>query len=163
MDGAEAAERQVRMWRPGEPYPNALLTSSFCSASGRWELPDNSTGMDAYGTMMAQLDRLSDKSSFYGALQGIILLFMIFRMLHLWNFQDQVWSLFHLLGMSHQARMAMHAPWFVLMSMFLFGAGRHCHQNAVQSFAGPRGVRNRPCSVDGFVCHVQHHRRRKPH
>jgi len=57
---------------------------------GRWELPDDNTGIEEYGEMMYHLDSLSDKVAFYGALQGIIILVMILRMLHLWNFQDQV-------------------------------------------------------------------------
>uniref|UniRef100_A0A061SNM0 Polycystin cation channel PKD1/PKD2 domain-containing protein n=1 Tax=Tetraselmis sp. GSL018 TaxID=582737 RepID=A0A061SNM0_9CHLO len=57
---------------------------------GRWMLPTNETGIREYGDMMARLDRMADWAAFYGAVQGIVVVAMIFWMLHLWNFQDQV-------------------------------------------------------------------------
>ena len=61
---------------------------------GRWKLPDNNTGIEDYGEMIRKIDAIADRSAFYGALQGVIVLAMIFRMLHLWNFQSQVKILF---------------------------------------------------------------------
>ena len=58
--------------------------------AGRWELPNNETGIKDYGDMLAMVDYVSQKMAVYGALQGIIILAMIFQMLHLWKFQSQV-------------------------------------------------------------------------
>ena len=58
--------------------------------AGRWELPTNETGIEDYGEMLAMVDSVSQKMALYGAVQGIVILAMIFRMLHLWNFQSQV-------------------------------------------------------------------------
>uniref|UniRef100_A0A061QSZ8 Polycystin cation channel PKD1/PKD2 domain-containing protein n=1 Tax=Tetraselmis sp. GSL018 TaxID=582737 RepID=A0A061QSZ8_9CHLO len=64
--------------------------ASSAGLSGRWLLPTNETGIREYGDMMARLDRMADLAAFYGAVQGIVVVAMIFWMLHLWNFQDQV-------------------------------------------------------------------------
>ena len=57
---------------------------------GRWELPDNTTGLTDFGDMLNRMDDCSGKLATYGALQGVIIIVLIFRMLHLWNFQSQV-------------------------------------------------------------------------
>jgi len=85
-NGTDAVEVNATLSADGKPGDWASLPGG----AGRWELPDNTTGLQEYGEMMASMDHLSDQQALYGAMQGIVLLVMMFRMLHLWNFQDQV-------------------------------------------------------------------------
>ena len=74
--------------RIGTDRPPFANQGFFCG--GRWGLPNNETGMHDYGQMIETIDRVSQKMALYGGMQGIIILVMIFRMLHLLNFQSQV-------------------------------------------------------------------------
>ena len=76
-------------------HPLSELSSCLCcrcplAPSGRWSLPDNRTGLDCYGKMMYEMDNMVSLMTAYRAIQGIVIIGMIFRMLSLWNFQGQV-------------------------------------------------------------------------
>jgi hypothetical protein len=60
------------------------------AAASRWILPDNDTGLEAYGGALESIGSVSAVLTMATAAHGVALLLSIIRLLHAWSFQPRV-------------------------------------------------------------------------
>lgn len=90
-DKAEAT-KEILTGVGGPDAPTAAPVDALPAPGGanRWQLQSNSTGMEALGASLSLLSKTSQAVALSTGLQGLALLVMVIRLLHVWAFQPRL-------------------------------------------------------------------------